>query len=271
MHSARHLLVLLLLAQVPARAEPTVAELLARARAAPWPQRLAAAAGGFLGAPYVLSPLGEGEGHDPDPLLRLDAFDCLTLVEESLALGLAEDEASLLPTLSAIRYQGAPAWNHRLHVMESQWLPHQLQAGRLTDVTRRYGGESTRRVIKVITPQAWEAPLGRSLQLPPDDRTVGSYALDIIPASRAVKALAAAPSGLLVVVVRADSPKLVTRVTHTAVLLQTPAGPALRHASSLRGRVVDEPLADFLAGRLRHGPGTVVGLAVYEPHPPPGG
>lgn len=267
------LLLLLLAGPAPAGGPvpvPAAAELLARAQAEPWPQRVATAAGAFLGARYLLSPLGEGEGHDPDPLLRFDAFDCLTLVEESLALGLAPDEASLLPTLSAIRYQGPPAWNHRLHVMESQWLPHQLRTGLLADVTRRYGGAATRRVVKVITEAAWQAPLGRSLQLPPEDRTVGRYELDIIPAAAAVRALAAAPSGLVVVVVRADDPSMVTRITHTALLLHTPQGPVLRHASSLQGKVVDEPLAAFLAGRLRHGQRTVEGLAVYEPRPPPG-
>jgi hypothetical protein len=240
-----------------------VQERVAPLKAVPWPQRLAVAAGGFLGSRYLLSPLGEGEGVDPDPLLRFDAFDCLTLVEESLALGLAADEAGLLPTLSALRYEGAPAWNHRLHVMESQWLPAQVRRGHLADVTRRYGGAATRRVVKEITARTWEAPLGRSLHLPMEDWTIGRYPLELIPAAEAVRALAAAPSGLVVVVVRPDSPALVTRITHTAILLQTPAGPALRHASSLRGRVVDEPLQGFLDRARRHG--AVEGLAVYEP------
>jgi hypothetical protein len=244
------------------------AEAIAALKREPWPQRLAAAAGGFLGARYLVSPLGEGEGPDPDPLLRFDAFDCLTLVEASLALGLAPDEASLLPTLSGIRYQGSPAWNHRLHVMESQWLPAQLASGRLIDVTRVYGGDATRRVVKVITARTWQAPLGRSLHLEPADQTVGRYPLELIPAARAVQALAGAPSGLVVVVVRADSASLVTRITHTAVLLRTPAGPALRHASKRKGRVVDEPLADFLRRSLAFGAWTVEGLAVYEPRGP---
>jgi Protein of unknown function (DUF1460) len=242
-------------------------ELLGRLKAEPWPQRLAEAAGSFLGTRYVLSPLGEGEGRDADPLLRFDAFDCLTLVEESLALGLAPDEQGLVPVLNRIRYGGAPAWNTRLHVMESQWLPHQVQAGLLTDVTREYGGRATRRVTKVVTPATWRAPLGRSLHLEPRDQPVGTYALDIIPAARAAAALAHAPSGLVVVVVRADSPRLVTRVTHVAVLLQTPAGPALRHASRSYGKVVDEPLDRYLARSLEYGAWTVEGLALYRPGP----
>jgi hypothetical protein len=42
-----------------------------------------------VGAPYLLSPLGEGAGPDPDPRFRLDAFDCMTFVETAVALGSA--------------------------------------------------------------------------------------------------------------------------------------------------------------------------------------
>ena len=35
----------------------------------------------YLGAKYVADPLGEGRGYDADPLIRKDAFDCVTFVE----------------------------------------------------------------------------------------------------------------------------------------------------------------------------------------------
>ncbi len=44
----------------------------------------------FLGTPYLLSPLGEGKGIDPDPLYRFDKFDCLTFVETVLAKSYAD-------------------------------------------------------------------------------------------------------------------------------------------------------------------------------------
>ena len=40
----------------------------------------------FVGAPYVVSPLGEGAGEDTDPRIRFDAFDCTTFVETTMAL-----------------------------------------------------------------------------------------------------------------------------------------------------------------------------------------
>src|SRR5690349_3041900 len=54
----------------------------------PLPERLLSTSEKFLNTPYVLSPLGEGGGVDPDPTFRLDAVDCLTFVEETLALSL---------------------------------------------------------------------------------------------------------------------------------------------------------------------------------------
>ena len=45
-------------------------------------ERMQAVSQPFLGLPYVLDPMGESVGVDPDPLIRYDAFDCLTFVEE---------------------------------------------------------------------------------------------------------------------------------------------------------------------------------------------
>lgn len=236
-------------------------------KASPWPGRLAAAAGRFLGTPYVVSPLGEGEGPDADPLVRFDAVDCLTMVEQSLALALAADDAAVVPVLNRVRYSGPPSYGHRNHVMEAQWLPRQLEEGWLRDVTRAYGGPATVQVKKVITAATWEGALGRSLELDASARATGEFELDVIPAPAAAKALAQAPSGLVVVVVRADAPSKVTRISHVGVLVHRASGPVLRHASSLRRRVVDEPLAHFLE-QNRAARWALEGLAVYEPLAP---
>ena len=53
----------------------------------------------YLGAAYVADPLGEGVAPDSDPLVRDDAFDCVTFVEASLAGGDVQK-------LNKIRYKG---------------------------------------------------------------------------------------------------------------------------------------------------------------------
>lgn len=233
-------------------------------------ERLLTATEGFVGTPYVLSPLGEGRGRDADPLVRWDAVDCVTMVEQSLALSLAEP-STLVERLTALRYDGPPSWDTRLHVMESQWLPENVKRGYLRDVTAQYGGKRTRRVKKTISAATWKEKGGAGLGLPPERQTVGTWEFDVVPADVAAAALRDAPAGLLVVVVRADRPWLVTRVSHVGVLVQSPKGPLLRHASRSFKRVVDEPLARYLTRNLDFGQWTIEGLALYEPTlPPPG-
>jgi hypothetical protein len=230
----------------------------------PLEARFAAASEGFLGTAYVLSPLGEGAGHDPDPLVRYDAADCLTMVEQSLALAITPEASQVIETLNHIRYEGAPSYEGRLHVMEAQWLPVNVSRGLLEDVTRRYGKDVVKRVSKRITKETWAEKGGVSLGLSPAGQAIGEFFLDIVPSDRAPVVLATAPEGLIVVVVRADRPRLVTRVTHVAVLVQKASGPFLRHASRSFKKVVDEPVEKYLKRNLEFGAWTVEGVALYR-------
>lgn len=240
------------------------AEQVDRLKALPLDARVVAASEGFLGTKYVLSPLGEGQGHDPDPLLRYDAADCLTMVEETMALSLAPDEGRVLETLNRIRYEGEPSFDGRLHVMEAQWLPMNLERGLLEDVTKRYGKDAVRRVSKRITAKTWQEKAGRALGVSEQAQVKGEFFLDIIPSERAPAVLAVAPEGLVVVVVRADRPRLVTRITHVALLIQKPTGPSLRHASRSYQKVVDEPVERYLKRNLEFGAWTVEGIALFQ-------
>jgi hypothetical protein len=230
-------------------------------------ERVVLATDGFVGTPYRVSPLGEGEGRDADPLVRFDAVDCLTLVEQAMALAWAEPE-QLVPKLNFIRYLGPPAWENRLHVMESQWLPTQVSRGLLKDVTAVYGGQHTRRVRKVLTHDTWKTAGGIGLGLPEPKQLTGRFEFDVIPPDSALRSLRDAPSGLILVVFRADRPTSVTRVSHVGVLRQSPQGPVLRHASRSFRKVVDEKLAEYLARNLKFAPWTIEGLALFEPQHP---
>lgn len=227
-------------------------------------ERLLSATDRFLGTQYILSPLGEGAGRDTDPLVRWDAVDCVTMVEESFALSTSKPE-TLVEDLTRLRYDGAPGWENRLHIMESQWLPKNVERGLLKDVTAQYGGEATRSVKKTLTAATWKEKGAVGLALPEDKQTRGTWTFDLIPAEVAAQKLKNAPAGLLVVVVRADRPSLVTRVSHVGVLVQTPKGPMLRHASRSFKKVVDEPLARYLSRNLDFGSWTIEGLSIYEP------
>lgn len=233
------------------------------------PTALEAVSAKFLGTPYVVSPLGEGKGKDPDPLFRKDAVDCLTFVEEAIALSLAPTEAEVVPLLTRIRYEGDEAdFEQRNHVMEAQWLPSNLKKGFLKDITRELGGEQTVRAKKRLDDTAWKSKTGAGLGLAPTSQKHGDYEWDMIPATLALEKLARAPSGTVVVVVRADRPNMVTRISHIGFLVHKPSGPFLRHASRSFGKVVDEPLANYLGRNLGYARWTVEGLSLFSVQSP---
>ncbi len=78
----------------------------------------------FLGKPYIANPQGEGVDGDIDqaPLYRFDGFDCVTYVNDILALAFAEDVASFQKKLLTINYYNAQAkFENRFHFMSVDW------------------------------------------------------------------------------------------------------------------------------------------------------
>ncbi len=242
-------------------------ELLASAAARPFAERLLEVSAGFLGTPYVHSPLGEGEGPDPDPTFRLDAVDCLTFVEETLALAAAKgSEARLLPTLSALRYGAAPRYEQRNHLMEAQWLPNNVRRGFLREVTDRYGGADVVSAEKVIAQAAWQSKSSLQLQLPPAAQRTGSFGFRLLPLDKVMGHARQIPSGTVLIVVREDKPMKVTRVTHLGFVVQRGTRTYLRHAARNNYmRVIDEDLETFLTRNSRYEKWRVSGVSLYEP------
>jgi hypothetical protein len=229
------------------------------------------ASGQLLGQRYRLSPLGEGTGIDPDPLFRLDAFDCVTFVETAIALGNARSLAEARLLLDDVRYQaGPPDFQRRNHYMEAQWLPVNARKGWVEDVTLRLGGGAAVPGEKVLTAETWRAAerAGRLVAgLEPERRPVGSYPLPIIPLGRLAEVAPRIPDGTILLLVRADRPSRPYRITHLGLVVTLPGGGrALRHASDAPGamKVRDEPLAEFVArnARLRGWP--VAGVSLYS-------
>ena len=234
------------------------------------PERAVWASGRLLGAPYVLSPLGEGEGPDPDPRFRLDAFDCVTFVETVVALGNATTVAGAARLLDDVRYDGPPDFAHREHYVEAQWLPGNLRKGWLAEATRAVAGPLAERAEKRLTPGAWKAAerAGHVLpDLPPERRPVGTFAFDLVPLARVPEIAPRIPEGTVLLVVREDRPSRPYRVTHMGVVVTGSDGERLlRHASDAPGalRVRDERLDRFLARNARYEGWPVSGVSLYS-------
>lgn len=246
------------------------AALIADQAETPLAERLLGMSEKFLNTPYVLSPLGEGQGVDPDPPFRLDAVDCLTFVEETLALGLARGEPEVPTLLERIRYANTPAYEDRNHLMEAQWLPNNIKKGLLTDVTRRYAKDDVVAVTKTLTPHTWQSKSSLALQLPRERQPLGTFTLNMIPLEKVLAHARNVASGTILVVLREDLPLKATRVTHLGFVVQKKKRTYLRHASKgPYNRVVDEDLETFLARNARYDKWKVTGVSLFEPRRPP--
>jgi len=202
----------------------------------------------FLGAPYVLSPLGEGEGKDPDPRLRLDAFDCTTFVETAIAMAAARNASELNDILDAVRYRGKQAsFGARRHLIDAQWVPDLIAAGILQDVTAEIGRDRTIAEKFILTHDRWKnRRVARDLELPFRAVPIGAYTVEWIPLD-AIASLDI-PPGVIMNVVREDVPWSPTRVSHQALVLKDPVTGKLivRQASPVLKRVMDEPIERFV-------------------------
>jgi hypothetical protein len=237
----------------------------------PLQQRVLETSAGFLGTPYAFSPLGEGEGVDADPLFRWDAVDCLTFVEEVMALSLASTWGEVLPLLNDIRYEkGKPSYEARNHIMEAQWLPFNLKKGYLKSLAASLADGQVKQTQKQLTLETWGHAEGRALKLPAGARPLGHFDMEVVPLAQALPLFSKWPEGSLVVFIRADSPKRITRVRHLGFLVHGPKAPMLRHASRTFKKVVDEPIERYIRRNLAHGSWTIEGVAVYELKKPSG-
>jgi hypothetical protein len=237
-------------------------------RGRPLDSRLLALGERFLGTPYAYSPLGEGEGVDPDPRFRLDQVDCLTFVETVMALALSDTAEDVLHLLDSIRYRGRPEYAARNHLMEAQWLPSNAAKGWIRDVTPALGGPAAAVSEKVLSAEAWASTTGRALELPPGSRPVGRFPLSVLPVEAVAARAGSWPSGTLLLLVREDAPWRVTRISHLGFVLQRDGRTYLRHATrGWKDGVVDEELGHLLA-RHAHYTWKVVGVSLWEVRDP---
>lgn len=114
----------------------------------------------FLGKPYVANMLDavEETPEGVEPLVtRLDAFDCVTLVESSLAIaravsGGAPSFGTFERELERLRYRDGKRGGYatRLHYF-SEWIADNERRGTVLDLTPSLGGEADRRPLRFMT------------------------------------------------------------------------------------------------------------------------
>ncbi len=131
--------------------------------------RIRAISSMFLGAPYKLGPLGEGEGgrFDRDPLFRLDRFDCVTYVETVLALARSKNLKEAVSLMQKIRYlNGKISYFTRNHFTAGQWIPNNIRAGFLAPLMDSWPDELKVEIDRKFSLKYWfSTPWGK--RIPP--------------------------------------------------------------------------------------------------------
>lgn len=192
----------------------------------------------YLGAKYKNNPLGENKGIDNDPLIRTDAFDCVTFVETSLAQGDVDK-------LNKIRYKdGEIDFLNRNHFIELDWLTNNKDL--VENVSKKYGQTATRTVT--IDKQRW---LKKKYNI---NETIPLQTVQIkyIPYSNLTKIKNSQP--LIVLFISGNSNFYETIGTNIAVVhmgFLLPNG-KLRHASQKQGAVVDVDFYKFIEEKRKN-------------------
>lgn len=193
--------------------------------------------GKYLGATYVADPLGEGVGYDSDPLLRTDAFDCVTFVETVLADG-------DVGRLGRIRYRdGRVDFKNRNHFIETDWLNANDKL--VENISDQYGDAAVRHVV--IDKRTWAKTIhNMDIDTDPQAADIKYLPYSDLPKIQNKEAVIV----LFIVGPNDTKTKLGTdlAVVHMGFLL--PGGKILRHASTGRG-VVDDDFAQYLEMRQR--------------------
>ena len=102
-----------------------------------------------------MDAIGEGKAPDGDPIFRYDVFDCLTFVEEVLALTLPYDPLDAPQIRQRLRYgpDGGIDYDNRNHFMLQQWIPNGIASGILVDVTSDLGASVL--MEKTVSKNTW--------------------------------------------------------------------------------------------------------------------
>lgn len=237
-------------------------------KAETYPELLELVSRGLVAAPYLLSPLGEGTLPDPDPRFRMDAFDCTTFVETAIAMARCDDLREVERVLDDVRYAGEPGFEHRRHLMTSQWIPGLIDAGYVEDITEQVGGDRTKWIDLKMTKRRWERRrVARSLKLEADRVPTGRFRLPYLTVADLKKLLKKIPPGTIINVVRENRLAYPDVITHQGLVIHKPGVgeiPIVRHASPVSKRVIDETLAHMLMRYTRPRKWPIIGMNILR-------
>jgi D-alanyl-D-alanine carboxypeptidase/D-alanyl-D-alanine-endopeptidase (penicillin-binding protein 4) len=219
---------------------------------AEYARRVVTLAKEFLGTPYADGPLGEGPGatHDSDPLIDLSRVDCVTYVEQVLALAAASTYAGATEVLQDIRYdEDTIDYGTRNHFFISDWIADNTFLRDITDTLGVACVEETRTIGRRKFFELTKAP--EYLEEAVDEPMTLAYA----PASAAAQADATLPDLALIVFI--GKPAWLF-ASHCGFYVRENGVGMLYHASSVKDEVIAVPFTEYLRGNAK-----IVGFTAY--------
>ncbi len=254
----------------------------------------------FLGQPYILGALGEGEKADFDqfPRYRTDGFDCLTYVTTVVSLSQANTLPGFKHCIRQIRYgNGVRAYINRNHFTSLDWNLNNQRKGIVEDITASIVDENHQPVAlystTLINKPQWyqkksmndirlleknpqlrkqqlEALKKQGATLPATKVKIAYLPLDKLINSKNelnMQLINQIPDGAIIEIVRPDwnlKEKIGTNlhVSHLGFFIKKQNGYYFRQASSIQNKICDVPLRDYLI-QIRKSP-TIKGINVQK-------
>lgn len=186
----------------------------------------------LLGYPYVRSDAvpAPDEAGEPFP-----GFDCMTYVESSLALAISLLKEDFKKNLLAIRYYNSiPSLSYRKHFAYLDWL-------RSNDwiLEERNGFEGEVALVTKTINRKEFFDL-KKIELPPFLKPIEQVVIPYIPLTGLISLV----SEIYVVFFISGKDEL--DVEHMGFCVRKGKEYVLRHSSSVKGKVVEEPFIDYL-------------------------
>lgn len=222
----------------------------------------------LLQTPYLLDGIGEEQYPDTDPIVRYDAFDCLSFIEEAIALSLGDTEEEVDFVRKELRYgNGDISYTNRNHFMESQWIPNAIAKGYLVDITHNVG--ETHIVSKTLTQHNWERWKSRpKFALDIGQFPVGTTKFGVLSLDVAIQSISTFPEGALLVIVRQNNPYNPVWITHLGFVVRSETNPKdvkIRHATKMSSGGVKEHNLLWYFEHIRLYSGPMEGILVLMP------
>jgi len=226
-------------------------------------------------AKEILSSVKKPEITDSAPLWPL-AYDCTTFVETVLALARTQESKGFYASLLAIRYRaGRHDFFGRNHFPEVDWIPGNIQVGILKDITvdlAQAAGKTAGLQKKSIRKQAWfhaqlkSGRVARSIasEAAPDWSHDLTAEVPYVKIADVAVVASKIPTGTVINLVRADSPKQPVVISHQGFVIQEDGKTFIRH-STPEGHLRKDELVPYLNRLVGKGKWPLVGVNLNAP------